>query len=207
MGEVSQVICLAYLKRGHNAFSVDCKPCQGPRPDRHIQGDMFVAFHSRKWDRIIVHPTCTYMCNSGALRLYKGGKKINGIDTQRWSKMVQSANEFKTILDLDCAEIVVENPVMHKHAANIIGVKWSQTIQPYEYGHPESKRTCLWIKGLPLLKPTDILQLPECGYWDNQTPSGQNKLPPSTERGAIRAITYTGWAEAMATQWDRVEDI
>jgi hypothetical protein len=205
MGEESQEICLAFLEKGHNAYSCDYQDCSGGRPDRHIKGDMFEAFNNTFYpdlpDLIIVHPTCTYMCNSGVLRLYKDGKKVNGKDPIRWGKMTGSAIQFKRILNLPCAKIAVENPIMHGHAASIIGVKHTQTIQPYEYGHPESKRTCLWLRGLPKLQSTNILPLPECGHWKNQTASGQNKLPPSATRGKQRSKTYRGIAEAMAAQW------
>lgn len=205
MGEESQEICKAFLAKGHNAYSNDLKPCSGGRPDRHIIGDMFEVFYTafapKLPDLVIIHLVCTYMCNSGALRLYKGGKKENGVDSARWAKMEESAHQFKQTLNIPCDKLAMENPVMHKHAAAIIGQRQAQTIQPYEYGHPESKRTCLWLKGLPLLKPTNILPKPAGGHWNNQTPSGQNKLAPSDKRGELRAKTYPGWAKAMAEQW------
>lgn len=204
MGEESQEICKAFLDKGHNAYSCDIQQCSGDRSDRHIVGDMwdvfYAAFAPGLPDLIIVHPVCTRMCNSGALRLYVGGKKGNGIDTTRWSKMEQDARDFKRILDLPCSKICVENPIMHCHAAKIINRRQNQTIQPFEYGHPESKRTCLWLVGLPNLLATNILQVPERGYWDNQTASGQNKLPPSEFRGKERSKTYSGIAKAMAEQ-------
>jgi hypothetical protein len=98
-------------------------------------------------------------------------------------------------------KICIENPIPHKYALGIIGRKYDQIIQPWQFGHPESKATCLWLKGLPKLKPTNVLKKPECGYWENQTPSGQNKLGPSEDRGDIRSRTYNGIANAMATQW------
>ncbi len=206
MGEESQEICKALRAKGHNAFSCDIQDCSGGHPEWHIKGDMWKAFDNSvptggMWDMVIVHIVCTFMCNSGALRLYKGGKKANGICEDRWRKMVASTEEFKRALALPCKKIALENPVMHCHAKRLIGVNQSQTIQPYQFGHSESKRTCLWLKGLPLLKPTNILPLPECGHWDNQTPSGQNKLAPSATRGKERSKTYTGWAQAMAEQW------
>jgi len=97
--------------------------------------------------------------------------------------------------------IAIENPV------GIMSTKWrkpDQIIQPWQFGHPESKKTCLWLKGLPLLKPTKILPMPKCGYWENQTPSGQNKLGPSEDRARVRATTYTNVASAMAKQWSEL---
>lgn len=114
MGEESQEICKAFLQKGHNAYSCDYQECSGGRPDRHIKGDMFEAFYNTFYpdvpDLIIVHPTCTYMCNSGALRLYKGAKKANGVDPIRWGKMIDSAIQFKKTLNLPCKRIAVENP-------------------------------------------------------------------------------------------------
>lgn len=153
---------------------------------------------------VIAHPVCTFMCNSGALRLYINGKKENGICPIRWKKMVESAKQFKRLLELPCDKIVIENPVMHKHAMDIIGVKQSQSIQPYEFNEDASKRTCLWIKGLPLLKKTGYYPsriIDGKKRWSNQTDSGQNKLPPSETRGKERSKTYGNIAKAMADQW------
>lgn len=205
MGEESQEIVKAMRNKGHNFYSVDIQPCSGGHPEWHIQGDMWEAFFRLDkeigLDMAIVHITCTYMCNSSSLRLYVGGKKVNGIDHNRWVKMLDSVRDFNRALRLPVKKLVLENPIMHKHARERIDEPYTQTIQPYEYGHPESKRTCLWLKGLPKLLPTKILQKPECGYWDNQckTGSGQNNL--GSGQGKQRSKTYPGWAKAMAEQW------
>lgn len=115
--------------------------------------------------------------------------------------MEDGARFFKKFLDADISHIAVENPIMHKYAVAIIGRRQDQIIQPYEFGHPESKATGLWLKNLPPLTPTKILPLPAKGHWDNQTPSGRNKIGPSPDRGKIRSLTYPGIAAAMATQW------
>lgn len=115
--------------------------------------------------------------------------------------MERAAQFFRRFLEADCPRVAVENPVPHGYAVEIIGRKYDQTIQPYQFGHPESKRTCLWLKGLPRLRPTLVLDRPACGHWDNQTPSGQNKLSPSSDRWRLRSRTYEGIAEAMAEQW------
>jgi hypothetical protein len=153
------------------------------------------------WDLIIGHPPCTRLSNSGVLRLYRDGKKANGIDPSKWQEMEDAATFFKLILNAPAEKVCVENPIQHCHAKKLIGCDHTQTIQPFQFGHPESKRTCLWLKGLPPLQPTKILPLPECGYWQNQTPSGQNKLGPSPTRAYDRAKTYPGIAQAMAIQW------
>ena len=94
-----------------------------------------------------------------------------------------------------CNHVCMENPV------GVLPIKATQYIQPFQFGHPESKKTGLWLFNLPKLQPTNILKKPKCGFWNNQTPSGQNKLGPSSKRAAIRAVTYDGVAEAMAKQW------
>ena len=102
------------------------------------------------------------------------------------------------LLTANISHIALENPV------SVISSKIKkpdQIIQPWQFGHPESKKTCLWLKNLPLLAPTKLLELPESGVWQNQTPSGQNKLGPSADRWKIRSQTYPGIAEAMAKQW------
>lgn len=230
LGEESQEICKAFLAKGHNAYSVDLQECSGGRPDRHIKGDMFEAFYSAFYpalpDLAIIHIECTYMCNSGALRLYKGGKKENGICHDRWAKMIASTEAFNMALALPCPKLALENPIMHCHARERINAEYSQTIQPYEYGHADTKRTCLWLKGLSLLRPTNLVPPPKylcrCGRiydgvlgstgcddcfsgcqatprWGNQSPSGNNKMGKGCSKQ--RSKTYTGWAEAMAEQW------
>jgi hypothetical protein len=159
MGEESQAICIALRAAGEEAYSCDLQDCSGGHPEWHIKGDMFEVFDTLKPDAVIAHPTCTYMCNSGALRLYIGGRKENGICPIRWAKMVASAQEFKRVLALPVKVLGVENPIMHKHAAEIVGIKYSQIVQPYQFGHAESKATCLWLKGVPTLFSTNSLSL------------------------------------------------
>ena len=117
--------------------------------------------------------------------------------------MVAATVFFRAMICADIPKIAVENPVMHGHGVERVGKKQDQTIQPYQFGHPESKRTCLWLKGLPPLVPTNILSKPACGYWDNQCPGGQNKLGPGPNRAKLRSTTYRGIAEAMADQWGK----
>lgn len=117
-----------------------------------------------------------------------------------------AAGFFKVLLECEIPRICIENPVMHKYAVDIIGRRQDQTIQPYEFGHPESKRTCLWLKNLPPLEPTEVLEEPEDSVWENQTPSGQNKLSPGPERSKDRSRTYTGIARAMAEQWGELDE-
>lgn len=196
MGEESQEICKAFLTRGHNAYSCDFKDCSGDRPDRHIKGDMFEAFNYTFYPAlphlIIVHPTCTFMCNSGVRWLYKDKNKC--IDSVRWDKMKDSAIEFLKILNLPCNKIAVENPIMHYHAKKLIGIQQSQIIQPWQFGHTTSKATCLWLKGLPPLRPTQIIP-------KYQRTFEIHKMPPGVDRPKNRSKTFTGIALAMAEQW------
>lgn len=198
--EESGVVTAAFRARGVKAWSCDLLPTRG-NPAWHIQEDVLWLLKRMKWDAMIGFPPCPRLCNSGVLRLYVGGKKINGIDSSKWREMIEAANFFKALLYAEIPLVALENPIMHGWAREIIQSPYSQTVQPYEFGHPESKRTCFWLRGFPLLKPTNILKLPESGHWSNQTPSGQNKLGPSKHRARIRATTYSGIAEAMASQW------
>ena len=147
---------------------------------------------------LIAHPEYTYLANSGVHWLCRRSM----FNAERHEKMLKAAEFFRLLWNCGIPRIAIENPVMHGYAREAIGIgRANQTLQPYEYGHPASKRTCLWLKNLPPLVPTNILPLPACGYWSNQTPSGQNKLGPSPTRAADRARTYQGIADAMADQW------
>jgi hypothetical protein len=188
--ECSGIVRDAFIAAGHDAISCDLKPTRRPGP--HIQGDVLVQ-DWRGFDLLICHPDCTYLANSGVHWL--------GRQPGRWDKMVEAAHFFRWHLDLPCPCIAVENPVMHGHALGYVGRRHDQTVQPYQFGDPASKRTCIWLKGLPPLQPTNVLPLPACGYWPNQTPSGQNKLGPSEMRKELRSNTYPGIAAAMAAQW------
>lgn len=188
--EFSGIVRDAFAKAGHDAMSCDLLPTESP--GKHYQGDVLDIL-DYGWDLMIAHPPCTYLANSGVSWLHR--------QEGRWEKMREGALFFKTLLDANIKRIAIENPIMHKYAVEIIGRKQDQTIQPYEYGHPESKRTGLWLKNLPQLRPTNILTKPKRGYWDNQTPSGQNKLGPSPDRWKLRSTFYKGIAEAIAEQW------
>lgn len=220
--EFSGIVREAFKKRGHDAWSCDLLDTE--IPGQHIKGDVLEILHDG-WDLMIAHPPCTYLANSGVHLLSK--------QPDRWKKMIEGAIFFRAMLCADIPKICVENPVMHKYALEHIGKKHTQTIQPYEFGHDASKRTCLWLKGLPPLKPTKFIEphyACKCGYkfdyslgkygcanccgdngaartiWGNQTPGGQNKLGPSKDRWKLRSITYHGIADAMASQWVNMEN-
>lgn len=185
--EYSGVVRDAFIAAGHEALSCDLLPTEQPGP--HFEGPVECVIHMG-WDLMIAHPPCTHLAVSGA----------------RWFKDKQQeqaeALEFvRYLMAAPVPRIALENPI------SIISTrirKPDQIIQPYEFGHPESKKTCLWLKGLPLLRHTNVLPLPEGGRWQNQTPSGQNKLPPGPNRWKERSRTYEGIAAAMAEQWGGV---
>ncbi len=185
--EFSGIVRDAFARKGHYAMSCDLLPTE--IPGLHYQGDVCDILDDN-WDLMIAHPPCTHLASSGA-RWFKDKQKEQ-----------EEALEFvQLLLDAPIEKIALENPI------GIISTrirKPDQIIQPWQFGHPESKATCLWLKNLPKLKPTNILEKPSCGYWDNQTPSGQNKLGPSKDRWKNRSRTYQGIADAMAKQWGNV---
>lgn len=180
--EFSGIVRDAFAARGHDAWSCDLLPSE--RPGQHIQGDVLGVL-DRGWDLMIAHPPCTHLAVSGA-RWFKG-KAVEQLE----------ALEFVgQLLDAPIPRVALENPV------SIISTRIrrpDQIVQPWQFGHPESKKTCLWLRGLPLLTPTNVLAKQK--VWANQTPSGQNRLGPSPDRWRERSRTYTGIAEAMAAQW------
>jgi hypothetical protein len=174
----------AFIANGHDAMSCDILPTESDGP--HHQGDVRDIIHDG-WDLMIGHPPCTFLAVSGA-RWFK----------DRQQQQAEALEFVKTLMDAPIHKIAIENPV------SVISSrirKPDQIVQPFEFGQPESKRTCLWLKNLPLLIPTKILPLPDCGYWQNQTPSHQNNLWGNKNRAKLRSLSYSGIAEAMADQW------
>lgn len=188
--EFSGIVRDAFATRGHNAWSCDLLPTD--RPGFHIQDSaQHVLAKDPWWDLVIAHPPCTYLSNSGAKHLYAGMKKENGRNEERWEKMEEAAEFFRMFLALPCP-VAIENPIMHGHAKALIGLQQSQTIQPWQFGHGETKATCLWLKGLPLLRPTNIVEGREQKVF---------RMAPSPDRWKLRSTTYQGIADAMADQW------
>ena len=208
--EESGMVRRAFRKKGHDAFSCDILPSED-NSKFHIQADVSPLL-KQDWDMIIAFPDCTHLAVSGSK--WFAEKRKDG-------RQRQSIDFFMQFVHSKCEKIAIENPV---GIMSSVYRKPDQIIQPYEFGHPESKRTCLWLKGLPLLKPTEIVKFTQyrckCGnifdadfgkygccigaakpLWQNQTKSGQNKLTPSPERAKLRAKTYFGIAEAFASQW------
>jgi len=182
--EESQEICIAFRKKGHRAFSCDIQDCSGGFPQWHLKGDVFDYIGKNDcndemgWDLMIAHPPCTHLAVSGARWFkYKTGKQM---------KALMFVDE---LMNVNIPRICIENPI------SIISTrirKPDQIIQPWMFGHGETKATCLWLKGLPKLQPTNIVEGRE---------SRIHKMPPSKDRSKLRSKTYPGIAKAMAEQW------
>lgn len=188
--EYSGVVRDAFLAKGHAALSCDLLPTDKAGP--HYQGDVFDII-AEGWDMMIAHPPCTYLCSSGL--------HWNKRRPER-ERQTEAALQFvAALLAAPIPRIALENPVGCISSAIR---KPEQIIQPWQFGHDASKSTCLWLKGLPPLHPTDIVKpriVEGRKRWANQTDSGQNRLPPSANRWKLRSITYKGIADAMAHQW------
>lgn len=204
--EESQRVCVAFRQKGHEAYSCDIQECSGGHPEWHILGDVlpilngntkFITQDGRphyiscKWDMIIAHPPCTFLSNAGARHLYKGSV----LQQERLKKGMEAKEFFMNFINADCDKIAVENPI----PSTVFGLpKYSQVIQPYEHGHPFKKKTCLWLKNLPKLIPTNLIPIEKCestkkaGNWYNKG---------GKERQKNRSKTFLGIAQAMAEQW------
>lgn len=226
--EESQTVCKAFRERGHEAYSCDIQECSGGHPEWHIQGDVlnilnpeyepypddglgyylrpYIHFRTMngqwhlidgKWDMIIAHPPCTYMSKAGARWMYETKGIIN---KERLQLALEAKDFFEKIYNAACDRIVIENPTPLK----IINLpNPTQIIEPYEYGHPFSKRTCLWIKGLPKLKPTNIIKehKPYCPSNTSNHSKGKGGSKGAAHTAKSRSRTFNGIARAMAEQW------
>lgn len=194
--EESQAVTIEFRKLGHEAYSCDLQPCSGWHPEWHIQGDV-TELLKQHWDMIIAHPPCTYLTNGGAVRMYP---KKGVVDEERLAKAMEAKEFFMMFYNANCDKIAIENPM----PMSIVGLpEKSQVIQPYEYGDPFSKRTYLWLKGLPQLIPTNILT--EYQPFIN---GGGGRLNKPNYKGKEfangsknRSKTFQGIAKAMAEQW------
>jgi len=205
--ECSGAVRDAFAAKGFDAWSCDIKPTE--RPGQHIQGDALEAIKSQQWDLMIAHPPCTYLAVSGAGWFYN---KDGSRNERRWELQAEALEFVKALMAADIPKIAVENPI------SVISTrirKPDQIIQPWWFGHPHTKSTCLWLKGLPLLKPTNIVE--KGGYktwvcsttgrikrqsqWDYDA-ACKGRTP--AERAAIRSRTFQGIADAMADQWGAV---
>lgn len=223
--EESQAVTIELRKLGHEAYSCDIIECSGGHPEWHIMGDALkiinpewydgrwgstpsISFYTvdgeyhqfdGKWDMIIAHPPCTYLTNAGARHLWKGGK----LNQERYEKGMEAKAFFMAFYNADCERIAIENPVpsrVYELPA------YSQIVQPYEHGHPHTKKTCFWLKGLPALVPTEIVEpikgrrfQQSNGRWRYSCWEMDQKR--GKDRAKERSKTFPGIARAMAEQW------
>lgn len=197
--EESQTVCAAFRKQGHEAYSCDLVLPTGQHWEWHIQGDAIEVMNSQHWDLMIAHPPCTYISNAGARWLYKGGI----LNAARYEKGLAAKEFFLALFNSKIDKIAIENPT----PCRIYELpKHNQIIQPFEYGEPYSKRTLLWLKNLPPLKPTNVLT--EYSVWIPSNTGGK-------KRGQVarfvyrtkqqRSKSFAGIATAMAEQWGSIE--
>lgn len=184
--EFSGAVRDAFLAKGHDALSCDLLPTESEGP--HYQGNVLDIIDNG-WDLLIAHPPCTFLCNSGVRWLVNKDKSFN---EERLMNMREGALFFKKLQEANIPKIAIENPIMHGHALAIIGRKQDQIIQPWQFGHGETKATGLWLKNLPLLMPENIVE---------GRSNRIHMVPASKLRWKIRSMTYKGIAQAMANQW------
>lgn len=221
--EESQRVCAAFRELGHEAYSCDIQEPSGGHLEWHILGDVLNVlnwkdqgnnnggiwfetkdgvFHCvEKWDLIIAHPPCTYLSNAGACRLYPRKGELN---QERYEKGLKAKHFFMQFLCADCEHIAVENPIPSK----VFGLpKYDQIIQPYQFGEPFSKKTCLWLKGLPKLQPTKILSsykpYVSCGTSANKGNKDKSGVSRAGGAARVRSKTFKGIAKSMAEQWSK----
>lgn len=196
--EESQRVCIAFRQKGHEAYSCDVEPCSGGHPEWHIQDDVLKHLN-KEWDLIIAHPPCTYL--TVAANKYYNVEKYGENAIKRQYDRKKAIEFFMQFTDLKCPKIAIENPI---GIMSTYYKKPTQIIQPYQFGHTERKATCLWLKGLPKLNPTnivepDIIKHPS-GKTDSRLHYETFKLP-AKERSKMRSKTFKGIAKAMAEQW------
>ena len=182
--EESQAVTIAFRNKGHEAYSCDILPCSGGRPEWHIHGDAVMTLRNEVWDLVIAHPPCTRLANSGV-------RWLN--ERNLWADLKEGADFFNKFIQYGKLghKIAIENPIPHKYAISEIGM-YTQIIHPWQFGHGETKATCLWLFNLPKLIPTNIVSGRDQNIW---------KCAPGTERAKIRSKTFLGIAQAMAEQW------
>lgn len=183
--EASQVVTKAFRSEGCEAYSCDVLPCTGERPEWHMQRDVreLLRDGGKQWDLVVAFPPCTHLAVSGA-RWFRR-KRLDG-------RQEQGINFFRCFTELECVRVAIENPV------GIMSTEWrkpDQIIQPWMFGHGETKATCLWLSGLPLLKRTNVVE---------GRSARVHRLPPTKDRSTLRGLTYPGVAKAMAKQWSGV---
>ena len=190
--EESQVITKEMRRIGLEAYSCDVIDCSGGHPEWHIKEDVLKVINRTHWDLMIAHPPCTYLANSGVQYLHK--------NKTRWEKMEDAKIFFMKLLNANIKKICIENPVPHSYAEL---PRYTQIIQPYYFGDAVQKRTCLWLKNLPLLKATKIVDKGKNYIRKDGKSNGSEwyQLLSLKDRAKIRSKTFPGIAQAMAEQW------
>lgn len=189
--EYSGITREAFAARGHDAWSCDLLHTE--IPGQHYMGDVRQVLFGH-WDLIIAHPPCTYLTNAGVRWLDEPQKHMAVLTgPTRWRACYEACQFFRLFLDSKCKRICVENPIPHKYAVGWIGKRCTQMVQPWQFGHPETKGVCLWLRGLPRLEPTLIVPGREARV---------HRMPPGANRSKERARSYSGIAAAMAAQWE-----
>ena len=212
--EESQTVCKAFRARGHEAYSCDIQEPSGGHPEWHIIGDAIEALRGGivktmdmqlhevgRWDIAICHPPCTYLSNAGAARLYKVIDGETYIKRSRFEKGMDAKEFFMKMFEANADRIAVENPIP---SAVYRLPEPTQAVQPYEYGHPFKKKTYLWLKGLPKLVPTNIVEASiswVSGGSKNKDGSARSNKGTQYRDSKTRSKTFPGIAEAMAEQW------
>ncbi len=197
--EESQAVTKAFRALGHKAFSCDILPCSGGHPEWHIQKDVLPLLKLPIWDMIIAFPPCTYLSNAGARHLFAGGV----LNQERYKKGLEAKKFFMEFYNAPCKKIAIENPVASKIYEMPLH---TQEIQPWQFGHPVTKKTRLWLKGLPKLQPTNIVE-PGSPFCPSGTGRKQVETYGAAKRGndrINRSKTFTGIAQAMAEQWGQL---
>ncbi len=200
--EFSGVVRDAFRSLGHDAWSCDLLPTERDGP--HLQCDVLEVLN-QGWDMMIAHPPCTYLTNAGVRHLHdhvvtRAGNHAKVFGKERWGHMRLGASFFNQLRDAPIPRRCIENPIPHGYAREIIG-KYTQLIQPWMFGHGETKATCLWLFDLPRLERTHRRDDLFCAAEPNERVPKVHWTPPSVERWKVRSVTYQGIADAMAKQW------
>lgn len=184
--EYSGIVRDEFNKLGHDATSCDLLPCESNIPGKHYVGDVRDILYSEKWDLMIGHPPCTRLCNSGVRWL---------AERNLWQEMIEGCDFFNLLWNAPIKRICLENPIPHKYAKERIG-NYTQIIHPWQHGHSESKATCIWLKNLPKIVPTKIIdkKLIKQTVW---------LTSPGPNRAKERSKTFSGIAKALAEQFTR----
>lgn len=199
--EESQEVCKAFRALGHKAYSCDLQDCSGGHPEWHIKCDALKVLNLPIWDLVIAHPPCTYL--TVAANRYYNEDKYGEKAKKRKQERELAIKFFMEFANCKCKRVAIENPI------GVISTRWrrpEQIIQPYQFGHKERKATCLWLKNLPPLKPTRVVQPDIIRHKSGRTDSKlhfETLSLPKEERAKIRSKTFSGIAKAMAEQWSK----